>query len=321
MYRHQRSLNTHMLTHSGKKPHTCGSCGKGFKRKVALQEHARLHTGEKSHHCERCGKEFALRRYLKKHLQVHVHDPVILVDEVNTERQPEEAEVMAGEAEVEEVVVTDQLPEVAEGTAQLMSISLNEGGITPGSTVEPSLLPLDLHQPYTANNNFQPESHLSEHILSEFNKPLPASFPASPVLQPKQQGLSMSTAQTSHELIYDCANQPEMPSAMNRVNDASRVVSYTYAIPQPEHPEAPLLPMSDAFNETLNLKIEKYADYVTRELCMAAPPENFACNSDEAVYSSMTLVQTPDQLTSGLVPGVSLYPSQNPAHIQEHEYH
>ncbi|RKO99558.1 hypothetical protein CXG81DRAFT_4847, partial [Caulochytrium protostelioides] len=61
-------LKSHMLCHSGARPHNCPDCEASFARKHDLQRHVRtLHTDQRRFKCGQCGQAFARADALRRH--------------------------------------------------------------------------------------------------------------------------------------------------------------------------------------------------------------------------------------------------------------
>ncbi|XP_065077918.1 zinc finger protein 234-like [Ochlerotatus camptorhynchus] len=69
-YRSQRSLNLHAVRHRDPQ-FACGTCGKGFYYRSALQTHYSVHSDEKNYQCMECGKFFKYQRSYRIHQRVH----------------------------------------------------------------------------------------------------------------------------------------------------------------------------------------------------------------------------------------------------------
>ena len=67
----KNNLISHMLTHSGDRPHKCNQCGKSFRQLGHLQTHLRIHTNYRPFKCTSCEKTFATNSQLKAHVKTH----------------------------------------------------------------------------------------------------------------------------------------------------------------------------------------------------------------------------------------------------------
>lgn len=60
-------LNVHMLTHDNVRPHVCPVCNKGFTQISHLKRHEAVHTGSKPYTCDVCSRGFAFPSELRAH--------------------------------------------------------------------------------------------------------------------------------------------------------------------------------------------------------------------------------------------------------------
>ena len=72
IYSSKHNLVTHILGHSGIKPHACPVCGKLFKQSSHLQTHALTHTNVKPYSCQVCSRMFTQASHVKRHMAVHM---------------------------------------------------------------------------------------------------------------------------------------------------------------------------------------------------------------------------------------------------------
>ncbi|KAM9330968.1 zinc finger protein 366 [Gastrophryne carolinensis] len=70
-YTSKYNLVTHILGHSGIKPHACTHCGKLFKQLSHLHTHILTHQGTRPHKCQICNKAFTQTSHLKRHMMQH----------------------------------------------------------------------------------------------------------------------------------------------------------------------------------------------------------------------------------------------------------
>ncbi|CAH1255637.1 ZNF366 [Branchiostoma lanceolatum] len=71
VYSSKHNLMTHVLGHSGIKPHACQECGKLFKQLSHLNTHMLVHGGVRPHRCQVCEKSFTQSSHLKRHMMQH----------------------------------------------------------------------------------------------------------------------------------------------------------------------------------------------------------------------------------------------------------
>lgn len=65
------NVKSHMVCHSGDRPHLCSDCPASFRRKHDLQRHFRTtHSNERPWVCSKCNRSFARRDHYRRHLQV-----------------------------------------------------------------------------------------------------------------------------------------------------------------------------------------------------------------------------------------------------------
>uniref|UniRef100_A0A4W5LTM9 Zinc finger protein 710 n=1 Tax=Hucho hucho TaxID=62062 RepID=A0A4W5LTM9_9TELE len=70
-YTSKYNLVTHILGHSGIKPHSCHLCGNRFKQLSHLHTHLLTHQGTRPHKCQVCHKAFTQTSHLKRHMMQH----------------------------------------------------------------------------------------------------------------------------------------------------------------------------------------------------------------------------------------------------------
>ena len=66
------ALKRHLKSHAGIKDFVCGSCGKAYGSKRAMDLHISVvHLGEKNFPCKECGKQFGRHTTLRVHMLSH----------------------------------------------------------------------------------------------------------------------------------------------------------------------------------------------------------------------------------------------------------
>ena len=76
-FKHRTNLSTHLIVHSGKKPHQCHICHRRFTQKVNLQRHMHIHDGSKPFICRMCSKSFTQKANLQRHILSHTERPKV----------------------------------------------------------------------------------------------------------------------------------------------------------------------------------------------------------------------------------------------------
>jgi len=79
-FQSKSSLNIHMRSHRGERPHGCPHCGKYFTQKSTLRTHIRTHTGERPYVCQYCSRAFGDYSTFRKHLRVHTGEKPYVCD-------------------------------------------------------------------------------------------------------------------------------------------------------------------------------------------------------------------------------------------------
>lgn len=67
----KNQLASHVKSHNGVRPHSCGICGRGFMEKSHLVRHERIHLDEKPFKCSNCDYASSRRDKLKEHFTRH----------------------------------------------------------------------------------------------------------------------------------------------------------------------------------------------------------------------------------------------------------
>jgi len=149
-FRHRTNLSTHMIVHSGIKPHQCHICMRRFTQKVNLQRHMHIHDGSRPFTCRMCQKSFTQKANLQRHILSHTEyskeEVIKALNEIPNESEVNNA-INESLSELISVVMPDK-------KAKLLSA-------TNKSRTDISELKCDL-----CNKVFTEQIHLQKHLLT-----------------------------------------------------------------------------------------------------------------------------------------------------------